>query len=268
MTRHTQLVCAVGALLATAVVPVRVTHAQAQRPETVTGARSAAALPVRTFTLRQLDVSGAAKLLAPYLQWPGSGAFETGTGMSAITIRGTARELELADSLLALFDRAPRTVQLRFQFIEPIGAPNEDARISEVAGALRELFDAPGYRLLGEGMVTTSESQRFAVSISAGKAPLFVSGMVQQMVHDDRDVRLQVDVHQNAGNPNNPAVGALFRGSLTVQLGKLVVLGSAVPLIFNATARDSAALRRGGPAEPYSQRTIILTVRPQVETLP
>lgn len=274
MTHRAKVGLLVGVLVTSALWPMDGVHAQTQRPTTIVRGGTSAVLPVRTFTLRQLAVRDAAKLLTPYLQSAGSGAFETGTGVGAITIRGSSRELELADSLLTRFDRAPSTVRLRFQFIEPIGAPAEDARISEVVGALHELFDAPGYRLLGEGMVTTDEARRFAVSISAGKSALHVTGTVQQAAPDDSALRLQVDVHQNAHDASKQAVQPLFRGSLTVPAGKLVVLGSAVPLLFfdtsdtSDTSDTADVASRGTRRERYGQRTIILTVRPQVEHRP
>ena len=243
-----------------------VSLAQAQRVASDTLPSSARQLPVRTFTLKSLDVKDAARLVAPYLQFPGSGAFEAAPGRGVITVRGTLQELARVEELLAEFDHAPRSVRLRFQIIEPVQEANQDPRIREVTSALRELFAAPGYRLLGEAIVTTDESRRFHVTISAGQTPLYVNGLAQRSEHADAGVRLQVALHQNERDEISPGTAPLFSGSLTAVMGQVVVLGSAVPLMFgDTTAAATSSDLRG---KSFGARTIILTVQPQLPGAP
>lgn len=241
-------------------------RAHAQRVEADTLPFGARQLPVQTFTLKHLDVKDAARLVAPYLQSPASGAFEAASGLGVITIRGTLPELERAKALLAEFDRAPRSVRLRFQIIEPVQEANQDPRIREVTSALRELFAAPGYRLLGEAVVTTDEFRRFHVTISAGQTPLYVHGLAQRAEHSDAGVRLQVALNQNGTDEGKPGLTPLFSGSLTAVMGQVVVLGSAVPLMFgDATGAATSSDLRG---QRFGARTIILTVQPQLLDTP
>lgn len=239
-----------------------VSPAQAQRVAADTLQFGERQLPVQTFALKHLDVKDAARLIAPYLQSPSSGAFEAASGLGVITVRGTLPELERAKALLAEFDRAPRSVRLRFQIIEPVQEATPDPRIREVTSALRELFAAPGYRLLGEALVTTDELRRFHVTISAGQTPLYVHGLAQRSEHADAGVRLQVALNQNGTDASKPGLTPLFSGSLTAVIGQVVVLGSAVPLMFgDTTAAATSSDLRG---KSFSARTIILTVQPQL----
>jgi hypothetical protein len=139
---------------------------------------------------------------------------------------------------------------------------NQDPRIRDVTSALRELFAAPGYRLRGEAVVTTDESRPFHVTISAGQTPLHVNGLAQRSEHADAGVRLQVALHQNERDEHSPGTAPLFSGSLSAVMGQVVVLGSAVPLMFDDTT--AAATCSNPRATTYGQRTIILTVPPQL----
>jgi hypothetical protein len=255
-----RLVLLTIAVAAGSTFSVSLAHAQRVTADTLPfGARQ---LPVQTFALKHLDVKDAARLVAPYLQSPASGAFEAASGLGVITIRGTLQELERAKELLAEFDRAPRSVRLRFQIIEPVQEANQDPRIREVTGALRELFAAPGYRLLGEALVTTDEFRRFHVTVSAGQTALYVNGLAQRSEHADAGVRLQVALHQNQSDESKPGIAPLFSGSLTAVMGQVVVLGSAVPLMFGDTTAAAASSDLRGKS--FGARTIILTVQPQL----
>ena len=258
----------VGALMASTAPSLSGIQAQAQRRAATVEDTASGVLAVQTIALKHLDVKDAARLIAPYLQSARSGAFEAGSKLGVITVRGTNRELQEAVSLLAEYDRAPRTVRLRFQLIEPSQVPTQDPRINEVSGALRELFAAPGYRLLGEGLVTTVESNGFELTISAGSTPLHLNGRAQRTERDDSGIRLFVALHQNPGDANNPSRSPLFIGSLTAVVGQVVVFGSAVPLIFGETSTNGPARDDGASAEKYSRRTIILTVQPQWDDQP
>lgn len=214
-------------------------------------------IPVRTFALQRLEVKDAAKLLAPYLQSGGSGAFETGSDVRAITVRGTVRELKTVDSLLTIFDRAPRGVLLRFQIIEATEDAKKDPRIAEVDASLHELFRYTGYRLVGEGIAKTEESQRFDVSLGAEGASYSVRGSVISTDQASGSIRLSLSMDQ----PMVMGTQSLFATQLTVPLGQMVVLGSASPRFYERKAGDSTSAAVLLQA-PRQGRPVILTVRP------
>lgn len=239
-----------SAIIAVASFHVAELHAQATRPSLV---KTDTVASVQTFKLKHLNVKDAARLIAPYLQSARSGAFEAGEALGVITVRGTPEEVQQAVGLLAKYDRSPRTVRLRFQLIEPTTESTDDPRIRSVSTALRELFDAPGYKLLGEGMVLADESAHFNLTIAGGLGSLHLNGYVQPSDKADSDVGLQVSLYQNSADVHNAATPPLFSGSLTTALGNVVVIGSAAPKIWTSST---------------SQRNqhIILTVHPLLET--
>jgi hypothetical protein len=217
---------------------------------------------VRTYALKRLTVTDAAKLLAPYLQSATSGAFESGADSRAITVRGSARELKTVDSLLAIFDRSTRTVLLRFQIIEVTDDVKKDPRISDVENSLRELFRFPGYRLIGEGITRTEEANAFELSIGADGVSYKVAGRVSSVDDASSSVRLLVQLEQGV---LMPMIGPrkLFGSQMSVPIRQIMVLGSAAPAYFDAKSTDTLTtvvltrpLRLGRP--------IILTVRAEI----
>jgi hypothetical protein len=221
-----------------------------------------AAVPVRTFPLHRLSVKDAAKLLAPYLQSELSGAFETGSDVHAITVRGTARELHSVDSLLAIFDRAPRSVLLRFQIIEATEDATKDPRISEVDASLRDLFRYAGYRLAAEGIARTEEAQQgFEVSLGAGGASYTVRGVVRSADDAGGTMRLSLSLEQPM---MIPLMGnqSLFSTQLVVPVGQVVVLGSASPRFYDRKGDDTNSVATAIQT-PRQGNPIILTVRPE-----
>jgi len=218
-------------------------------------------IPVRTFTLKRLAVKDAAKLLSPYLQSASSGAFETGSDVQAITIRGTPRELKTVDSLLAIFDRTPRSVLLRFQIIEAVEDSRKDPRIAEVEASLHELFRYPGYRLIGEGIAKSEEEHEFSLSLGGEGASYAVEGTVMSSDDASGMIRLAMSMSQPIMITlfgNQP----LFSTRLSVPVGQIVVLGSASPRFYDRKAGDTSTVAMPG-ASPRIGRPIILTVRPE-----
>lgn len=220
-----------------------------------------AAVPVRTFPLHRLAVKDAAKLLAPYLQSASSGAFETGSEVRAITVRGTARELRTVDSLLTIFDRVPRSVLLRFQIIEATEDATKDPRIAEVDASLRELFRYSGYRLATEGVAKAEEAQVFEVSLGAEGASYTVRGVILSSDEANGTMRLNLSMEQPMMMPFMSAQ-SLFSTQLVVPVAQVVVLGSASPRFYDRKGGDTNAVAAVGQA-PRQGRPIILTVRPE-----
>jgi len=220
-----------------------------------------AAVPVRTFPLHRLAVKDAAKLLAPYLQSPASGAFETGSDVRAITVRGTTRELASVDSLLGIFDRVPRSVLLRFQIIEATDDAIKDARIAEVDASLHDLFRYTGYRLAAEGIAKSEVGQSFEVSLGAEGASYTVRGTVLTSDDANGTMRLGLSLEQPM---MIPLMGAqsLFSTQLVVPVAQVVVLGSASPRFYDRRGGDTNSVA-AAVQTPRQGKPIILTVRPE-----
>jgi len=235
-------------------------------------AQSSDALPVRTFSLQQLDVQSAAKLVSPYLQSPMSGAFESGKSAGVITVRGTNRELNTVDSLLRIFDRPKRTMLLRFQLLEPTDVKTSDPRIAEASTALREVIPAAGYRLAGEGVARIEDSKDFEMSISGSEAQYALTGHAQSSADGPNGIQLWIRLSQMAegfptGVPSAFTQTVLFSTTVTLINKQIVVLGSAASRPGPRAAADTApnAMR---DVPPLSGRFIILTVRPEIIVRP
>jgi hypothetical protein len=176
-------------------------------------------------------------------------------------VRGTARELNSVDSLLAIFDRVPRSVLLRFQIIEATEDVTKDPRISEVDASLRDLFRYAGYRLAAEGIARTEEAQGFEVSLGAGGASYTVRGVVLSTDDASGTMRLGLSMEQPM---MIPLMGAqsLFSTQLVVPVAQVVVLGSASPRFYDRKGDDSNSVA-AAVQTPRQGKPIILTVRPE-----
>lgn len=235
-------------------------------------AQPAEAVPVRTFSLQQLDVQSAAKLLSPYLQSPMAGAFESGKSSGVITVRGTNRELQTVDSLLRIFDRPKRTMLLRFQLLEPTDAKASDPRIAETSAALREVFPPAGYRLVGEGVARIEDRKDFEMSISGSETRYGLTGLAQASNDGPQVIQLEIRLSQMGegfptGLPSAFSQTVLFATTVSLINKQIVVLGSAASRPRPAASTDTApsAIREG---PPLSGRFIILSVRPEILVRP
>lgn len=217
-------------------------------------------IPVRTFALNKLTVASAAKLLAPYLQSATSGAFETGSDARAITVRGTKSELKMVDSLLAIFDRHPRAVLLRFQLIEATEDAKKDPRIADVDASLHELFRYSGYRLIGEGVVRNEEENPFKLSIGAEGITYSIGGDVFRIDDVGGSVRLTIRLEQPIVLPMMGGLELLFGTQLNVPVGQMIVLGSAAPRFYDGKATDTLTMAKLSQP-PRLGKPIMLTVR-------
>jgi hypothetical protein len=235
-------------------------------------AQQAEVVPVRTFTLQQLDVQSAAKLLSPYLQSPMAGAFESGNSARVITVRGTNRELHTVDSLLRIFDRPKRTMLLRFQLLEPTEQNVSDPRIAEASAALREVAPSAGYRLVGEGIARIEDRKDFEVSISGSETWYALSGVAQASNEGPQVIQLEIRLSQmsdwvSTGLPSAFSQTVLFATTVSLINKQIVVLGSAASRSGPRVSVDTApSTKRQAP--PLSGRFIILTVRPEILVRP
>lgn len=203
---------------------------------------------VRTFMLQRLSQQQAADLLAPYAsQGRGEGVFTAGSGVHAVTVRGTRETLARVDSLLRANDRPARALRLRFQLIAAVdSAVERDPAIADVEAALRGVFQFRGYRQIAEGVVFTVDgSPLFSVALKGNQDDRYeVSGYLRGFVAGVSGDVADLDV-----TLRRPGVEGVFAGStvlmtrLNAAVGKTTVLGSG--------------------AGPGNARTMILVVRPE-----
>ena len=254
MTHASSLLAAISAALLLAGQA-----AHAQRPsggDTVASGKVAPShLIVKTIPLRSLEPRDAASLIAPYIVSEKGGVFDAGRA-SAITVRETGERIQMIEAVLRERDRvvAPVTLTLRFQLIAADSVPASDPAIEPVASSLRELFKFRGYRLLSEGVTTTSAHHGYTVTLSDGDGRVTLTGMVEDVEADGRSgsVNLKVTLTKNTyqvvdGKPSGREETLLGTG-VTIPLGQTVVLGSAA----------AAGGRR---------QALILVVRPEVASV-
>lgn len=212
--------------------------------------RDPSEMSVRTFALRSLLATDAAKLVAPYVRSPLGGVFDV-PGARAITVREHASVIATIDSVLRQFDPAPVVVRLTFQVIETTENAQKDPAIASVEAALRGLFKFSGYRLLAESTILASALGNFSSTLASGNDRFSLSGDISRVTGgSDASVRLNVALRPSVA-PRDPAVpGAAsdaatmqflsaFSGrdimstGLTVPLNQTVVLGSGAPDVGN-----------------------------------
>lgn len=205
-----------------------------------------------TVPLKHLSAKDAVQLLQPfvtspvYANSPGGGVFPVPGGM-AITIREKLSNYGRMLQLLREYDRSAATVAFTFQLIIADNSGKRDPDIASLDTVLRSVLRYTGYRLVGVGVLRSSESSVARETISAddqkftllmGVADIRTSGA-------DASVKLNVSLQRDKGMMTNDNQGheELLSTGVTVPIGQTVVLGSA--------SLDA-------------KRAIILTVRPQL----
>jgi hypothetical protein len=198
------------------------------------------ALDTRTFALKYLRGQEAIPLVAPYIYSDrayGKGVLSASD--NAVTVRETRDNLDKIARVLTEYDRPRPFVRLTFHLIEADGAATTDPVIRDVEATLRQLFRFRGYRLVAEGVASTTERGEVTQVLGpdADRHELITS--VQRLAGsaDSTTVELRVELHGRGGS---------FRTTVTIPAGKTAVLGNV------------QALPNG--------RTLILTVRPEVLT--
>lgn len=133
----------------------------------------------RSYALDRLNADAAAKLISPYVGNGGGAVYSAGSSVQALTVtvpRGNEALFATVDSLLKVFDQAPRAVTLRFQLVVTTDQATADPRLSEVQDALKSLFSFRGYRLLAEGTTVVDEQSGFGVTMSGDQRRFLVTG--------------------------------------------------------------------------------------------
>ncbi|HSQ32017.1 MAG TPA: hypothetical protein VLN49_19305 [Gemmatimonadaceae bacterium] len=222
----------------------------------VIAASSGPQLPVRTYTLRRLSTTQAARLITPYVQGPMSGVF-SGASSHELTVRASQSTLRVVDSLLRERDKASAPVRLNFQLIAATDSAGDDLP-GDIGAALRSMFRFKGYRLISQGSVATNEDTEFSVTLgtnqaSHGPAVYRVHGTVESVAGNGMG-SLPLTIQLSQQSP--PSAGAIFSTGLTVPLGQTVVLGSG--------AVEVDERPRPGTGPSVSTQALILAVRPDV----
>ena len=211
-------------------------------------------LETRTFKLRNMKPEDAAKLLSPYVLAPGGGVFEAGS-IGSITVRETATNLKMIDSLLKLHDRARAVVSMRFKLIAAHDSSFRDPAINDIDAELRKLFRFGGYELIGEGTMLTEEFTEFMTTLSTKpkrgpSGELYsegfrIMGFMEGVAGEgaERSVRASITLQSERNDSD------ILRTGLTLPVGQTVILGSARPTYTIGT--------RGA---------LILVVQPEIPT--
>ena len=122
------------------------------------GCDGPAQLDTRTYSLRHLRPLEASEIVAPYVYSDREGAPGEMSGTEgALTVRETLDNLDKIARVLQEFDRPRSDVRLHFQLIEADGFEASDSRIAAVEEELRRVLQFQGYRLAGEGFVSTTD---------------------------------------------------------------------------------------------------------------
>jgi len=197
-------------------------------------------LDTRTFALKYLRGQDAIPIVAPYVYADrpnAKGVFTVSD--NAITVRETPDNLDKIARVLAQYDRPRPFIRLTFHLIEADGAAISDSAIRDVEATLRQLFRFRGYRLVGEGVVSTTEKGEVTQILAAEPERYVLIASVQRLAGatDSATEELSVRLEGRGGS---------FHTMVTIPAGKTAVLGNV-----QATSKG---------------RTLILTVRPEVLT--
>lgn len=197
-------------------------------------------LDIRTFNLEHRAGYEAAQLVQPYVFTDREGA----PGMmsatdEAISVRETPDNLQKIARLLEEFDRPLPELRLHFQLIEADSFQEADPEIANVVEQLGQLFSFRGYRLLGQAVVSVAGNR------GGG------------------------DFRQRFLGPEEEflvTATAELQSSGSVRLRDLTLWGEGAPILESTiNAADGQTLVIGGTRASRSGRSLILTVRPEME---
>lgn len=178
-------------------------------------------LETRTFEVLHIEDYVAERLVEPYVYRSREGA----PGMVSVvdgkvTVRETPDNLRRIEEVLVEYDRPTPVVRLTFQVIEANGDTEVDPRISEVEGALRQLFRFEGYRLIGEVMVHGTEGNQVAQEFDLPDlGPSSIEAMIRDVRTDSSGGSVQLEMRFQS------ASGAFFGTTVRVRAGQTAVLG-------------------------------------------
>jgi hypothetical protein len=243
-------------ILAAAVAPSVVIAQDTTAVRAVVAASAGPQLPVRTYTLRRLSTTQAARLITPYVQGPTAGVFP-GASSHELTVRASQSTLRVVDSLLRERDKASAPVRLNFQLFAASDSAGDDLP-ADISAALRSMFRFKGYTLISQGSVATNEDEEFSVTLGANQArhgpTLYrVNGTIESVAGNGMG-SLPLTIRLSQLSP--PSSGAIFSTGLTVPLGQTVVLGSG--------AVEVDERPRTGTGPNVSTQALILALRPDV----
>ncbi|HTR20529.1 MAG TPA: hypothetical protein VMH88_06715 [Gemmatimonadales bacterium] len=196
-----------------------------------------ARLDTRTFALHYLRAPEAEMILKPYVftDRPGAqGVISPAEG--SITIRETPDNLDKIARVLAEYDRPRPLIRLTVHLIQADGAAQTDSTIADVEATLRKLFRFRGYRLVEEGIFSTTEDGVVQQQLGAGAYSIEVR--VHRVAGAGDSATVPLEVHLFGRNLR-------FSTEVGIPAGKTAVLGNV--------GEDP----RG---------TLILTVRPELIT--
>jgi hypothetical protein len=171
-------------------------------------------LDTRTFALKYLRGQDAVPIVAPYVYADrpnAKGVFTVSD--NTLTVRETPDNLDKIARVLAQYDRPRPFIRLTFHLIEADGATISDSAIRDVEATLRQLFRFRGYRLVGEGVVSTTEKGQVTQTLAAEPERYVLIASVQRLAGaaDSATVELGVTLDGPRGS---------FRANVTIPVGK------------------------------------------------
>lgn len=197
-------------------------------------------LDIRTFNLENRSGYEAAALIEPYVFADREGAPGTMSATeAAVSVRETTDNLQKIARVLEEFDRPLPEVRLHFQLIEADSFQDPDPEIAQVVEQLGTLFTFQGYRLLGQALVSVAGDR------GGGE-------FRQRFLGPDEEFLV--------------TAAAELQSSGTVRLRNLTLWGEGLPILESTiNAADGQTLVIGGTRASRSGRSLILTVRPELE---
>jgi hypothetical protein len=197
-------------------------------------------LDIHTFTLEHRSGHEAAQLVQPYVFSDREGApGMMSASQEALSVRETPDNLQKIARVLEEFDRPVPDLRLRFQLIEADSFQDADPEIADVVEQLGQLFGFGGYRLLGQALVSVAGNR------GGGEFRQRFLGPEEEFL---------------------VTATAWLQSSGSVRLFKLTLWGEGLPILESTiNAADGQTLVIGGTRASQSGRSLILTVRPELE---
>ena len=182
-------------------------------------------LETKTYRLEYLEPKEAAQIVDPYVYPKREGAAGSMSPFDGgLTVRETPENLARIDSVLARYDRPVPNLRLSFQLIEADGASASDPRIAPLESLLSGLFRYEGYRLLDEAQLTAASGGMSSATMMVHGVPFKLTVRLRKVRPEPGAGEADIDVTLDVRN-----YGEILTTSLTVPVGKTVVLGSARP---------------------------------------
>lgn len=180
--------------------------------------RGGAHLDTRTFALHYLRAPQAEAIIRPYVFTDRPNAQGViSPAEASITVRETSDNLDKIARVLAEYDRPRPLIRLTFHLIQADGAASSDPEIADVEATLRKLFRFKGYRLVQQGIFSTTENG--VVQQQLGDGAYSIEASLYRITGAADSATVQMEVQLFGRNVR-------FKTDVGVPAGKTAVLGN------------------------------------------